>query len=825
MRGSNFQGPKLPQVLLDRIDDAPQNGSGKRYAVQDRKRRRKEERRSKGSRNVRVAKKQSFPQRKRVDEDEDAFDEDEISADQPSEIQRSVPDQKHELKGLQQKVTAEIKKDETTEKPNRVHVPKAVRVQLEDDDAKIAALEKKLGLRRKKNLPKDDGLGDLLGDFSDSDIDSQPTRKRKAEYGDYLKSKRVRQDSEQDDSSGIEDTSDTNSDSPGPIDEDAMPPGKFSSADSTMWDDSAEEFGGFSGSSNEFDEDSMAIDNPPKRVKENPYKPPVQPESANGKYIPPSMRMGASDNEVSGKLTRQLKGLLNRLSESNILPIVRDVQEIYSSNPRQVVTTTLIDLILSTIQDRTALNETYLILYAGFVAAIYRLVGVEFGATLVERIVVAFDSCYDKGNASDKQTLNLMSFLSHLYSVQVVGSIVVYDFVRIFLKDLSELNTELLLRVIKSCGPQLRHEDPSSLKEIVLELHRQIARVGESNMSVRTKFMVETIGDLKNNRMKTGLGSASIAAEHLTKIKRSLAELKSQNIRASEPLRIGLNDIRNADKKGKWWLVGASWKGMGPSDGEGVQDIEPMATELDVTELSFDLRELAKQMRMNTDVRRAIFQSIMSATDYQDAHFRLLKLRLKKSQELEIPRIVVQCAVSEQSYNQYYTLIARKLCGEHRFRKAFQFICWDYLKRMGSDDEEDKLNEDGTGTLSLRELVNLGKMYGSLIGRGDEPITTLKNVDFAMLSPKAKTFVEITVVTALLEICKAHSESKQPAAVRNLFSKALEVPDMVTGLQHFIRTSVIKSDIIQSDPDSKAVRKLAQVGIRVLTETSSHGGL
>lgn len=641
--------------------------------------------------------------------------------------------------------------------PSRSSIPKAIQIQLDEDDAKIAALEKKLG---KRKAIEDDGLDDLLGGFESDD--SGLSKKRRAEYDDYLESKRLRRDR--------------------PVD---------TTVHSDTDDSEGSEFGGLS--------DSDAPAPSVARVREDPYKPPVAPESA--KYVPPSLRTSV---EASSALSRRIKGLINRLGESNLLPVVRDIQGVYSSNPRQVVTSTVIDAILAAVHDHSSLSETFIILHAGFTAGIYRLVGVEFGAHLVERIVAAFD----EDDEESKRTLNLMSFVSHLYSLHVVGSVLVYDFMRIFLSRLSERDTELLLRIVKSCGPQLRHEDPTSLKDVVQELNRQVARIGATNLSVRTKFMVETIGDLKNNRMKTGQGTASIAAEHLTRIKRTLGELAAQQVRASEPLRMGLDDVRNADKKGKWWLVGASWKGAGP-DTPNTAESEGSPT--GPSEQS-DLQDLAQRMRMNTDVRRAIFQAIMSAEDYRDARVRLQKLRLKKSQELEIPRIVVQCAVSEASYNPYYTLIARTLSGEHRFRKAFQFVCWDYVKRMEPSDDIEPL--------SLRELVHLGKMYGSLIGRGDEPITTLKNVDFAVLSSQARTFVEITLITALMEVGEAYPESKRAAVVRKRFSKAHDAPEMVTGVRHILRTGVIGSDLIPSG-QNKMVRTLARVAMQVLTGTES----
>jgi len=51
----------------------------------------------------------------------------------------------------------------------------------------------------------------------------------------------------------------------------------------------------------------------------------------------------------------------------------------------------------------------------------------------------------------------------------------------------------------------------------------------------------------------------------------------------------------------------------------------------------------------------------MSASDYQQASLRLKKLQLKKTQELEIPKVLVRCVSAEKIYNRYYTLVAKKV--------------------------------------------------------------------------------------------------------------------------------------------------------------------
>ena len=156
-------------------------------------------------------------------------------------------------------------------------------------------------------------------------------------------------------------------------------------------------------------------------------------------------------------------------------------------------------------------------------------------------------------------------------------------------------------------------------------------------------------------------------------MKKTLGSLNTRSLRASEPLRIGLTDIRATEKQGKWWLVGASWRNDPQTRSEpAIQTPASKSTTNSTSSATIDLLHLAKERRMNTDVRKAIFISIMSASDYEDAYKRLNKLNLKRAQVKQIPLVLMDCLEAENPYNPYYTLIARRLCAERKLRWAFQ---------------------------------------------------------------------------------------------------------------------------------------------------------
>lgn len=290
-----------------------------------------------------------------------------------------------------------------------------------------------------------------------------------------------------------------------------------------------------------------------------------------------------------------------------------------------------------------------------------------------------------------------------------------------------------LLTNLLGSGLQLRQDDPSSLRDIVVLLQQAIEKAGHTNLSVRTKFMIESIYNIKNNRVKTGIAASTVTSEHTVRMKKILGSLNARNIKASEPLRIGLKDIQETDKRGKWWLIGASYKDEVRDSGEQIINIPSSTTNggkeaRTLDSAAADLIALAKEQCMNTDVRRSIFIAIMSATDYNDAYVRLQKLGLKKKQEQEIPKVLVHCSGAEKLYNPFYTLLARRVCSDRKLRMGFQLSLWELFRRMGEGEDDNKEDDDSDAedTLSLRYLVNLAKMFGTLVAEGGLGLGILK---------------------------------------------------------------------------------------------------
>jgi nucleolar MIF4G domain-containing protein 1 len=295
---------------------------------------------------------------------------------------------------------------------------------------------------------------------------------------------------------------------------------------------------------------------------------------------------------------------------------------------------------------------------------------------------------------------------------------------------------------------------------------------------------------------------------------------------------MSLKDIQNSDKKGKWWLVGASWAGK-PLDSQ----VDSQAGQRDGTDRDADnmdgqddgyeglvlatndgsipdLSELTREQMMNTDVRRSIFVAIMSASDYEDAYTRLLKLQLNKTRQREIPNVIMQCVGAERQYNPYYTLVARKICSDRKARWSFQDCLWKLFRRLGESVFGDEVDdEDEDEAIDLRRLVNTAKMFGVLIAHGALSLAVLKCLNLPYLQPQTRNFVEVMLVTLILE-CQKQDAVQSQTAVAKVFSEVEDNPQLARGLRWTVKHVIRKSDLA----GGKANTRIVKAGCKVVEE-------
>ncbi|KAI8620199.1 armadillo-type protein [Chytriomyces sp. MP71] len=543
-----------------------------------------------------------------------------------------------------------------------------------------------------------------------------------------------------------------------------------------------------------------------------------------GKYIPPRLRAQAtSQSEKYLRLKRQAQGLLNRLSDTNMESIITGLEECYRNNSRHDVTEIITDSVINFISNHANLLDSFVMTYAALISAIFNLVGIEFGAHLTQTTVELYlKSMEEIGTATkpgapsanekvtdhpSKRATNLITLLSHLYNFSIVGAPLIYDLVRMCLDRMQELDVEIILKILRVCGSQMRTDDPSALKDIVAIVHER--SVKNSDPLPRVKFMIETIMDLKNNKHKSGKkGAASSSSGAATSLQQEKLSkfvtnfLRRRGVPDREALRATLDDIRNVHSKGKWWLVGSAWGGH-QADGSTVREKDAAGAGANdmVDSATTDLLKLARAQRMTTDIRRSIFVILMSSEDFVDAYEKLMRLNLKSKQEREIVRVLLHCATNEKTYNPYYYLVATKFCtASHGFKITFQYALWDSIREFeNAEDEDNDDNDDGESASNkiLRRVSHLAKFYSTLVAGTFLGLTILKSLDFATLSTYPALFCQLFfthLMSSTAPVSVNPAAAKSPDAhVRNIFErlKAIkESQDLCEGIEFFLEQYV-----------------------------------
>ncbi|GAN08931.1 mif4g ma4 domain-containing protein [Mucor ambiguus] len=693
----------------------------------------------------------------------------------------------------------------------------------EQDDRDIAYWEKKLGLNKKKDKSlgkefEEDGLlevlGNIEGEEGENDDDLEYLRKKRQRQNDEKNKILMEEKAEEamdDMFAGFESDEDDDDEAD---DQDMEMDGLLNESDSED-DEEAELI-----EEDDVDSDEMALKEDDEEESDQEDDEAIEPPKATEhpkssvltKYVPPHLRKApAGKSEMQIKLHKQLMGQLNRLSESNMESILLEIEKCYGTYPRHDVTATLTDIILTSISQKSNLLDSFVITYATIVASLYRLIGIEFAAHLVQTLVELFEKEYkkckasiqrgddngDQGPEGSRESKNLLTLILELYNFQVLSCIIIYDIVRMLIENLDENSVELLLRIIRTAGPEMRSDDPTSLKHIIDEIQKETSKRDPATISTRHKFMLETIANVKNNKIKNNQTAGGHGdKEMVSKMKKFLNGLsKKRTVRSTEALRVSLDDIRNVETKGKWWLVGASWK----------DNLVGTSSKYSTTKMPEDLKKdqslqeallkLARKQGMNTDIRRTIFVTIMSSEDYLDAFEKLMKLGLTEVQQREICRVMLQCTGNEKTFNPYYMLVSKRLCEvDHSFKVTFQYCLWDFLRECGESEvgglersaTENSVLDEGNKNIRVSKLSNMAKFYASLIADGALTLAVLKSVNFMSVQRNARIFLEILFANLLLQL---HSGGAQ--AIANVFAKILELRTLAQGCQFFMLDTVV----------------------------------
>lgn len=448
------------------------------------------------------------------------------------------------------------------------------------------------------------------------------------------------------------------------------------------------------------------------------------------KYIPPHLRNAqASDDSEKERLRliqRSLNNAMNRLSEDTLVSVAQQVSRLFSEHPTQLVQEMMWKNTKEACVLPPMLMKGLIPVYVACIVGAHIQTGdtVQLGEYMLEMIVAdlwtelkssrssALSSEEESESTQDlekKRICNLILLLCYLYNYSITHCSFMYDIIRYLIDNFSEPDVECLLLLLRHCGRSLRSDDPLALKEIVLLVQKKKAQDSKLSSSSRAEYMLSAIMDLKNNKRRKQDDAFS---EKTAKLRKLLGRIKSsaKSTKSSESsLRISLQDILDAETKGRWWKVGASWVGNQfrfSEDGTDSTQTKPESANMPSaagSEENETLLRLASKYRMNTDRKRSIFCIIMGGADCEDAFEKLCRTSmLHNRSERDTVRVLMECCGNEKAYNNFYGHLAHRMCEyQPQCRFSLQLAYWDAFKQFD--------------TMEPRKAANLAKLLFHLV--------------------------------------------------------------------------------------------------------------
>ena len=460
---------------------------------------------------------------------------------------------------------------------------------------------------------------------------------------------------------------------------------------------------------------------------------------------------------------RVVKGAVNKLCEANLEPIFNQVEALRLQYSLPVVNEALSKCVLEScvLSGERSGATAQIVVDCALVALLNAVVGTEVGGLVLEKVAERYTDARAAGADALPVATTMAVTLAHLYNFGVASCTLVYDLVRRLVAAFGPADIEVLLALLRQAGPQLRHDDPSALKDIVLAVQGQAHKAttaaaaagngdedgASSGFSARVQYMLDTIYELKNNRQAET--PELLLVQRLRKTAHRVVEKRGTTLSANE-IRTTWDDLTAADPQGRWWAVGSAFAtidiapgraaaGAGSAAGAAAggkgerRQLQSAGTALDE-----QMMALAKKHRMNTDTKRAVFAIMVSGEDYIDTFQKLMKLGLKGSAQRDIPAVLVYLCGREKHYNPYYEHVAQQLCSlGHSMCFTFQTTFWDTFKPLSAAQATPTTLAQG------REASNVGQLLASLIAAGFLSLLCLKTVPFEALNATGVLFFRV----------------------------------------------------------------------------------
>lgn len=452
-----------------------------------------------------------------------------------------------------------------------------------------------------------------------------------------------------------------------------------------------------------------------------------------------------------------MNGLLNRLGDQSKDSITRSLKALFDSNSLNTSNSILKECTLTVCAKSDQTMITLIPIYTAVISVLHNTVSKDVGAYLIEHLVTLLVDGLATGSLSaasevnsistqtssehklilSKTLMNYLLILVYFYNLKVLHHQLLLDLVLLIgtsgasavptetaTVGATEARLELVASVVEHCGFNLRRDDPSAYKDSLMRTIQQfkessstsdqlpVAGVDGHESESRIQYLLAVLQDAceTNGKSQRVVSKHAEAVKSLRKwvggMRGALTTGKQSVSSHAVPtgdtcLHVSLKDLQDAEKRGRWWRAGASWKGNESQASTGAAysikqtttDRDPpqsskVSSSVEPTAEEAALLKLAKKLRFNTATRRNVFMVVMSSRDVNDAFERLIRLEMRGKEDREIVRVLLECCAQEAKYNAFYAELNVILCNFNRqFKTTSQYAFWDFFKTLESGEE------------------------------------------------------------------------------------------------------------------------------------------
>ena len=459
-----------------------------------------------------------------------------------------------------------------------------------------------------------------------------------------------------------------------------------------------------------------------------------------GIYIPP-FKLARMKEEVTDshseeaqrieweRMRKSIKGLVNKVSSSNIKSIVQEifVEDLLRGR----------GLLVRSLMHAQIASPIFTNVLASLVAVINTKIP-EIGDLLLRRLALQFRRAYMR---NDEIVLtSICKFLAHLLNHRVVDEVVILQVVSIFLEKLSSDSIKVCCQLLFDCGEVLSKVSSKGMF-FIFERLRQVLQ--EGSIDKRVQYSIEALFEARRKKFVDypGLLPELDLVDETDQVTHDI-DLIEGEIDGEESLNIfhALDPEAYAEAVAHWQSV--SNEVLGNADEDSSADSEAASSvDSEAEDEKVDMQQPVPSVVGISDMteqdlinlRRTIYLAIMSSANFEECVHKILSLNIRTGQEKEVVHMLLDCCSMEKTSNRFFHLQAERLCRLSRVYKNFF--------AEGFVEQYESMHRHETG-----KIRNLAKMFSHLLFTDSIDWTVLQTIRLTEEDTTSSTRIFIKIL-------------------------------------------------------------------------------